>query len=143
MAIAAQLGLGVDVNQATEDDWLRLPGLSIHQARRLVQLRRQGVAFWAIEDVAAALGLPPAALAALAPALVFRYYPPLEGAGHTYDLNQATTTELLTVPGLSPMWCDRILHQRQQAPFQDWADCQRRCAIPPDLLGQWFHYLHL
>ena len=36
IAIAAELGIKIDVNQATVDDWLRLPGLSIHQARSLV-----------------------------------------------------------------------------------------------------------
>ncbi|MBN3922070.1 MAG: ComEA family DNA-binding protein, partial [Nostoc sp. NMS4] len=36
--IAAQLGIRIDANQATVDDWLRLPGLSIHQARSLVEL---------------------------------------------------------------------------------------------------------
>ena len=38
IAIAADLGIQIDVNKAKVDDWLRLPGLSIHQARNLVQL---------------------------------------------------------------------------------------------------------
>ena len=35
IAIAAELGIRIDVNQASVDDWLRLPGISIHQARSL------------------------------------------------------------------------------------------------------------
>ena len=31
--LAAELGFSLDVNQATVDDWLRLPGISIRQAR--------------------------------------------------------------------------------------------------------------
>jgi len=38
IAIAVSLGIRIDVNQANVDDWLRLPGLSIHHARSLVKL---------------------------------------------------------------------------------------------------------
>ena len=38
IAVAADLGVKIDVNQANVDDWLRLPGISIHQARQLVAL---------------------------------------------------------------------------------------------------------
>ncbi|NJN21119.1 MAG: helix-hairpin-helix domain-containing protein [Leptolyngbya sp. RL_3_1] len=40
--MAAALGVRIDVNRATVDDWLRLPGLSIHQAHRLVHRVEQG-----------------------------------------------------------------------------------------------------
>ncbi|MEB3250536.1 MAG: ComEA family DNA-binding protein, partial [Cyanobacteriota bacterium] len=33
--LAAELGFSLDVNQATVDDWLRLPGISIRQAQVL------------------------------------------------------------------------------------------------------------
>src|SRR4028119_2001991 len=58
IAIAAQLGIKIDVNQASVDDWLRLPGISIHQARSLVELSVAGVPFYSIEDIAAALSMP-------------------------------------------------------------------------------------
>ena len=54
IAVAADLGVKIDVNQATVDDWLRLPGISIHQANQLVTLSQAGVAFYSISDVAAA-----------------------------------------------------------------------------------------
>jgi hypothetical protein len=54
--IAAEHGIRIDVNTASLDDWLRLPGLSIHQARLLTQLTESGVQFYCVEDVAAALG---------------------------------------------------------------------------------------
>ena len=59
VVVAADLGVRIDANQATVDDWLRLPGLSIHQARTLVRLSQNGVVFYALDDVAAALGLAP------------------------------------------------------------------------------------
>ncbi|MEM0981135.1 MAG: hypothetical protein AAGH78_12785, partial [Cyanobacteria bacterium P01_H01_bin.58] len=47
--IAVALGIRIDVNQATVDEWLRLPVLSIHQARTLTTLSQRGVAFYCIE----------------------------------------------------------------------------------------------
>ena len=74
VVVAADLGVRIDANQATVDDWLRLPGLSIHQARTLVRLSQNGVVFYALDDVAAALGLAPHHLTSLAPILQFCYY---------------------------------------------------------------------
>ena len=74
LQMAAELGMGIDANQATVDDWLRLPGLSIHQGRSLVELSRAGVVFYCVEDVAAALGLPVQRLEPLKPMLNFNYY---------------------------------------------------------------------
>ena len=51
IAIAAQLGMRIDANQATVDDWLRLPGISIRQARALSDLTCSGVKFYCIEDI--------------------------------------------------------------------------------------------
>lgn len=45
LRLAAVLGVRLDVNQASVDDWLRLPGLSIHQARLLVTLNQSGCSF--------------------------------------------------------------------------------------------------
>jgi DNA uptake protein ComE-like DNA-binding protein len=56
--VAAELGIYIDVNQAGVDDWLRLPGLSIHQARSLTALTQSGVQLHCLEDLAAALNLP-------------------------------------------------------------------------------------
>ncbi|MDF5727512.1 MAG: ComEA family DNA-binding protein, partial [Rhizonema sp. PD38] len=58
IAIAAELGIRIDANHATVDDWLRLPGLSIHQARSLVELSHAELKFYCIEDIAAALSMP-------------------------------------------------------------------------------------
>ncbi len=72
--IAADLGVRIDVNRASVDDWLRLPGLSIHQARMLVTLTEQGQFFWGLEDIAVALKVPEATLQPIAPVLQFCYY---------------------------------------------------------------------
>ncbi|MFW6358396.1 MAG: ComEA family DNA-binding protein, partial [Chroococcales cyanobacterium] len=74
VAIAAELGLKLDVNRASVDDWLRLPGISIHQARSLVELSGMGVQFLCLEDLAAALSVSIGRLKPLEPVLYFSYY---------------------------------------------------------------------
>lgn len=143
VAIAAEMGLGVDANRATLDDWLRLPGISIHQARTLVTLAGQGVGFHCLEDVAAALGLPVGALTAIAVGIQFHYYGGDELTPVPIPVNQATPGELGQVPGLSPEWADWLVRSRQERPFRDWADLQQRGRIPADLLARWLHYLKI
>src|SRR4028119_505459 len=74
IAIAAALGMKIDVNQASVDDWLRLPGISIHQARLLFELASMGIQFCCIEDIAAALSIPVQRLKPLQSILSFCYY---------------------------------------------------------------------
>ncbi|NJO20095.1 MAG: helix-hairpin-helix domain-containing protein, partial [Spirulinaceae cyanobacterium RM2_2_10] len=74
VAIAAELGVQLDVNRASVDDWLRLPGLSIRQARSLVELTSSGVQLLCLADMAAVLGVSGDRLRPLAPLLCFTYY---------------------------------------------------------------------
>lgn len=139
VAQAARLGFRLDVNQATVDDWLRLPGLSIHQARALDQLRQGGVPLLCIDDVAAALDLPSARLAPLAPVLDFRYYAP---APPPLSLNRATLAQLRQV--LSPALAAAIVGERyHRGAFRSWADLQQRLALAPDTVHQLIHQLRL
>jgi DNA uptake protein ComE-like DNA-binding protein len=143
VAIAAELGLGIDANRASIDDWLRLPGISIHQARTLVTLVQNGVAFFALEDIAAALGIPVTLLAPLAPVIHFRYYEPTAIAPQKLDLNRAEAAQLVQVPGLPPDWAEWIVRSRQYGPFRDLADFQQRCQVPPVAMARWIHYLRV
>jgi DNA uptake protein ComE-like DNA-binding protein len=142
VAIAADLGIQIDVNRATVDDWLRLPGLSIHQARALTQLTQQGIHFHGVEDLAAALGLSVNALIPLLPVLQFCYYDPQSPIlPPATSLNQAEPSELLQVPGMSPAIVQAILQGRQQRPYASLADLQQRLRLSPTLIAQWLHYL--
>ena len=141
IAVAADLGVKIDVNQASVDDWLRLPGISIHQARQLVSLSQAGVAFYSISDLAAALSLPIHKLQWLAPVLSFQYY------DRSLDLpsvqvNQATIDELTQIPQLSPALATKIVEQREQAGnFTDLVNFQQRLELPGELIGSLMHYL--
>ncbi|MTJ07209.1 ComEA family DNA-binding protein [Anabaena sp. UHCC 0204] len=141
--MAAELGLGIDANQATVDDWLRLPGLSIHQGRSLVELSRAGVVFYCIEDVAAALGLPVQRLEPLKPLLNFNYYdnnsldqPPL------VNPNTASVESLSKIPFIDSSLAQKVVENRLAAgPYRSLADFQRRLELPGDAIAQLMYYL--
>jgi DNA uptake protein ComE-like DNA-binding protein len=142
IAIAADLGVKIDVNQASVDDWLRLPGISIHQARQLVALSQAGVAFYSISDLVAALGIPIARLQWLAPILSFQYYDQAT-ALPAANINRATITDLLQIPHISPALATEIITQRDQdGKFTDLVNFQQRLGLSGEIIGELMHYLN-
>lgn len=144
VALAAELGFRLDVNRATVDDWLRLPGISIRQAQVLTQLRQSGVQFLALEDVAAALGLAHHQLQPLAGVLSFCYYD--DGSPLLLcraNLNQATVAQLAQVPGLSVDMARMIVAERQvRGRFHSITDFQQRLNLSPQAIADLMHHLH-
>jgi DNA uptake protein ComE-like DNA-binding protein len=141
IAIAADLGVKIDVNQAGVDDWLRLPGISIHQARQLVALSQAGVAFYSISDLVAALNIPISRLQWLAPVLSFQYYD-RSAALPSVGINHATAAELVQIPQISPALASEIVAQRErEGQFTDLINLQQRLGLSGELLGALMHYL--
>lgn len=130
LQVAASLGVKLDVNRATIDDWLRLPGVSIHQARTLVSLSHSGVGFHGLEDIAAALEVPVQRLQPLAPVLQFCYYDPdgLE-ANQRIDANTASITQLMQLPGLDLALAQAIVRERQCRAYRNLIDLQQRLQL--------------
>lgn len=139
--LAAELGIKVDVNRADIDDWLRLPGLSIHQARSLVALSQSGVPFHCLEDVAAALSLPVQRLVPLAPVLQFCYYES-DSLDQVQTLNPNTASvEMLTrIPAVDLFLARAIAQNRRAGPYRSVADLQQRLALPGALIAELMHY---
>jgi DNA uptake protein ComE-like DNA-binding protein len=143
VAIAASLGIKIDVNQATVDDWLRLPGLSIHQARSLVELSQNGVYFYCLEDIAAALGMTVARLKPLEPVLTFCYYDDesIDAIGRV-NPNTASVEMLANIPIIDLSLAEAIVQNRTIAGvYRNLADLQRRLSLSGDRIGQLMHYL--
>lgn len=139
---AAAQGQRIDVNQATVDDWLRLPGLSIHQARSLVTLSQSGVSFHCLEDVAAALSLPTQRLQPLAPILQFCYYEP--DFAQPIHLNRATVEQLSQLPAIDRAFAERILDERQQqGPYRNLSDFQQRLQLSHQEIARLMHFVCL
>ncbi|MBD6617496.1 ComEA family DNA-binding protein [Komarekiella sp. 'clone 1'] len=142
--IAAVLGIRIDANQATVDDWLRLPGLSIHQARSLVELSRSGVKFYCIEDIAAALSMPLLRLEPLKVLLNFSYYDDesLTNSTHLVNPNTATVEKLAQVPFIDLSLAQAVVQNRLSAgPYRNLVDFQRRLELPGDAIAQLMYYL--
>lgn len=144
LAVAAQLGIRIDANQATVDDWLRLPGFSIHQARTLAELSRSGVKYYCIEDIAAALSISPARLEVLKVILDFSYYDEdeLEISTKQINPNTATLEALALVPFIELSLAEAVVENRSSGGlYRDIVDFQRRLNLPGEVLAQLMYYL--
>ncbi len=141
IAIAADLGIAIDVNKAKVDDWLRLPGLSIHQARSLVQLCQAGVQFCCIEDIAAALGISVQHLHPLVPVLKFYYYNEVATVV-PFSPNAATIEQLTELPAIDLALAQVIVQNRElQGAYRNLVDFQQRLSLPGALISQLMYYL--
>jgi len=131
---AAALGWRLDVNRASAADWLRLPGISAPQVDLLLRLQAGGVQLSGLDDLQRLLELPTAQVRAWEPLLLFRWYGdghPAAPAARRLDLNRATATELeRQLPQFGMERCQRLVRERQRAPFQDLADLQQRLQLP-------------
>mgnify|MGYP005851645647 CR=1 FL=1 len=141
--LAAQLGVRIDVNQAIVDDWLRLPGVSIHQARSLVALRQSGVQLHSLEDLAAALGQSPDRVKPLEPILLFCYYDADSVCTiQRVNPNTASVEMLVRVPAIDLYLARAIVQQRQtQGKYRNLADLQQRLSLSAKLTADLLHYL--
>ncbi|EKQ69617.1 DNA uptake protein [Leptolyngbyaceae cyanobacterium JSC-12] len=139
LQLAASFGVRIDVNRAGVDDWLRLPGLSIHQARTLTELTQAGIQLHSLEDIAAALNLPAQRLNPLAPVLQFCYYD--ENSLHTIqpvDVNVASVETLARIPPVD-LYLARLIVQNR--PYRNLPHLQRKLSLSSELTAQLLHYL--
>lgn len=141
--IAVDLGIQIDVNQAAVDDWLRFPGLSIHQAKTLTQMSEFGMQFLCIEDVAAALGLSVQRLKPLEPIMKFCYYDPESlHQIQRVNLNTATVNDLTQIPEIRSVLARAIVRNRQiRGEYKNLVDLQQRLSLPSEMIANLMHYL--
>ena len=142
LELAASLGVKIDVNQADVDDWLRLPGLSIHQARSLVELTQSGVQLHCLEDIAAVLGLTVMRLKPLEPVLLFCFYDDESVCMiKPVNPNTATVEMLLRIPGVDMYLARAIVANRSVSPYRNLIHLQRRLSLSSQLVEALMHYL--
>lgn len=143
IAIAAELGIKIDANLATVDDWLRLPGFSIRQARSLVELGKMGVQFLCLEDIAAAIGVALHHLEPYEPVLTFAYYDRLSPLSPVKtNINSASVEELAAIPELSwDLAQEMVLQRQQQGKYLNLVDLASRLNLDSNLTSQLMHYL--
>jgi len=142
LQLAVSWGLCIDANTASVDDWLRLPGISIHQARSLVHLTENGLALNCIEDVAAALCVPLQQVQPWNEALQFSYYSSenrLEPI--VIDVNTATIEQLTTIPSIDAFLGRAIVYYRKDGSYNNLADLQQRLRLTSAATTELLHYL--
>ncbi len=140
--LAVSWGLRIDANTASVDDWLRLPGISIHQARSLAKLTEGGVAFNCLEDVAAALCVPLQHIQPWNEAVQFSYYSPenrLEPMA--VDANTATIEQLTTIPSVDTFLGRAIIYYRKDGLYDNLADLQQRLRLTTAATAELLYYL--
>lgn len=141
--LGERLGVQIDANRATVDDWLRLPGLSIHQARALVELSRAGVPLTGWEDVAAVTGMGLQQLQSFGEMVKFYYYDPDSAiVPSQINVNRVSARELMTIPRMEQALAKRLVYYRQQdGPYKDWLDLKHRLQLNPQTIARLVHYL--
>lgn len=133
---AFEPGETIDPNVAGDVELDRLPGVGAARALRIVQEREENGPFASVEDLARVPGIGPASVERLRPFLkvdlpgggrapVRVPAPALaappdratrgeSGAGGLIDLNRATVSQLLELPGVGPVTADRIVAYRSE-----------------------------
>ncbi len=141
--IASQLNVKIDVNKATVDDWLRLPHISIHQAKLLVKLTDSGLQFLCLEDLATVLNLNPTKIIFWQPILSFCYYDQASIiTPQKIDINRASFQELLNISFISSEFAEKIIKDREKnGNFQDLAHFKQRLSLNSDFVYQLMNYL--
>jgi len=142
LQLAASWGIRIDANTASIDEWLRLPSLSIHQARRLTRLTSSRIFFNGIEDVAAALDITRQQAQAWDVILLFCYYDAAQSLEPlAIDVNAATLAELMSVPTIDSSLANEIIASRRTSQYQDLSDLQQRLQLNPRAAAELLHYL--
>ena len=121
----------MDVNRASRDQWLQLPGCSQDTADLLVRLQRGGVQFASADDLFRLLELPSDLARLWTPHLLFQWHgdaPPQPQAA-PLDLNNASTDQLALL-GWPEQRIANLMRERRRAGFKDLADLQERLCLP-------------
>jgi len=121
----------MDVNRASRDQWLQLPGCSQDMADLLVRLQQGGVQFSCADDLFRLLELPSELVKLWTPHLVFHWHgdAPLQPQAAPLDLNNAST-EQLELLGWPEQRLATLLRERRRSGFQNLADLQERLCLP-------------
>lgn len=141
--VAAELGIRIDVNRASVDEWLRLPGISIHQARALVELIGMGLQILSIEDLAHALSMPLSHVQYWQPVLSFCYYPPESLSSRPkIDVNSATVEQLQNIPGMDGQLAQKIMGDRtSNGRYPNLVSLQKRLNLTSEKVWELMPYI--
>ena len=121
----------MDVNRASRDQWLQLPGCSQDTADLLVRLQQGGVQFACADDLFRLLELPNDLVRLWSPHLLFQWHgdAPPQPQTTPLDLNNASAEQLAPL-GWPEQRLANLLRERRRAAFENLADLQERLCLP-------------
>jgi DNA uptake protein ComE-like DNA-binding protein len=133
---AQDLGFAVDVNRASIDDLLRLPGMSIIEARRIVEERRRGGNYLSPEELHERADISATKLKRLAPLLLFCYYEPATMLPVRLAVNRVSAEQLTQLEGIDAVLAERIVRERDQGgDYRNLEDLRTRLTLSPALVA--------
>jgi len=121
----------MEVNRASREQWLQLPGCSDDTADLLLRLQQGGVQFSSVEELFRLLELPEQQRRSWEPHLIVHWHgdAPPQPAAAPLDLNNASADELEQL-----RWPEQrlqgLLRERRRGGFRDLADLQERLCLP-------------
>jgi competence protein ComEA len=142
----------VDLNRAERAELLQLPGVGDNLAARIEAYRREHGGFRTVDELTQVQGVGPATLERLRNWVDVSGDPtrpgPAKVAGTSrkkaakkadlltepIDINRATAEELQRLPRIGPAMAQRILEERQKAPFRSVEELRRVRGIGPKTL---------
>jgi len=128
----------LDVNRATAEQWMQLPGCSEAMVDVLLRLQRAGVQFSQADDLFQLLELPALQAEQWRPHLVFHWHgdaSPLPEP-RPLELNAASRLELEQTLLWPEPRLSRLLQERNRRAFDNLADLQERLCLPPEAVEQ-------
>jgi competence ComEA-like helix-hairpin-helix protein len=144
----------IDLNRADRPELLQLPGVGDAMAQRIEDYRREHGGFRNVDELMAIHGIGPATRERLRDFVEVRTERTEDApesakkdkatatkksgawTGPAIDLNRATAEDLQRLPGIGPKLAQRILDERNKAPFREVGDLRRVNGIGPKKLEQ-------
>ena len=121
----------MEVNRASREQWLQLPGCSDDTADLLLRLQQGGVQFSSVEELFRLLALPAQQRRSWEPHLIVHWHgdAPPHPAAAPLDLNNASADELEQL-----RWPEQrlqgLLRERRRGGVRDLSDLQERRCLP-------------
>ena len=129
--VPREIAFLIDVNRASRDQWLQLPGCSQDTADLLVRLQQGGVQFACADDLFRLLELPSDLVRLWTPHLDFQWHgdAPPQPQATPLDLNNASTDQLALL-GWPEQRLANLMRERRRSGFKNLADLQERLCLP-------------
>ena len=121
----------MEVNRASREQWLQLPGCSDDTADLLLRLQQGGVQLSSVEELFRLLELPEQQRRSWEPHLIVHWNgdAPPQPAAAPLDLNNASADELEQLCWPEPR-LQGLLRERRRGGVHDLADLQERLCLP-------------